>query len=121
VALRRVSEEPQFLLPRRLFPVYYDYLVSALRQWGREPGVAYEDERYATGPALLAAGAGVGLAPRSNLAAWMAVVVTRPRRGAGLSAQIVAAYRGGAPNATRDAFPAARCSGMTFRRRRGDR
>lgn len=65
VPLHRLADIPLILFPREIHPALYDAIVAGLHEAGVVPDIAQEVEHIETGKALVAAGMGCSLHPRS--------------------------------------------------------
>ena len=93
VPLKALAGEPMVLFPRRRSPAYYDMLIGMCRDAGFTPDVSHEVLRYTTIVALIAAGAAVGIIPKSNRSLQRDGVAYRDLVGTTATARLVAVCR----------------------------
>ncbi len=93
VSVPEIALYPLVLFPRRLSPAYHDRITSIFSAIGVTVDIAFEVEKYQTVLALVAAGMGISIVPRSNRRLAFGGVIFRPLRGTRLRAPVVAAYR----------------------------
>jgi DNA-binding transcriptional LysR family regulator len=93
VALRSLADEPFVLFPRRPRPGWADRILAHCRDAGFRPAVAQEALELSTALALVAAGIGVTLVPRSVRTLRPRGVVYRPLAPPAPTTRLVALYR----------------------------
>jgi DNA-binding transcriptional LysR family regulator len=104
VALRDLAGEPFVLFSRLSAPTLYDAITAQCRAAGFDPRVVQEATGWHTVSGLVAAGVGVGFAPRSVSELRRPGVVYRPVRGLDVEMSIAAVWKRGDASPVRARF-----------------
>ncbi|OZI73287.1 LysR substrate-binding domain-containing protein [Bordetella genomosp. 6] len=93
IRLQALRDEPFVLFPRHFSPEYHDQIIALCMDAGFTPHIRYEVRANATVVALVAAGFGVAIVPRSVSRVAIDGIQFRPLAKAGVESQLLGVWR----------------------------